>query len=29
LQIIIMDEDEKVSNTTTNVVYKEIFVNLW
>jgi len=28
LQIIIMDEDEKVSNTTTNVVYKEIFVNL-
>jgi len=28
LKILIMDEDGKVSNTTTNVVYKEIFENL-
>ena len=28
LKILILDEDGKVSNTTTNVVYKEIFENL-
>jgi len=28
LKISILDEDRKVSNTTTNVVYKEIFENI-
>jgi len=28
LKILILDEDGKVNNTTTNVVYKEIFENL-
>jgi len=28
LKILILNEDGKVSNTTTNVVYKEIFENL-
>jgi len=29
LKILILDKDGKVTNTTTNVVYKEIFENLW
>jgi len=28
LKILILDEDGKVTTTTTNVVYKEIFENL-
>jgi len=29
LKILILDEDGKVTNTTKNVVYKEIFETLW
>ena len=29
LKILILDEDGNVTNTTKNVVYKEIFETLW
>jgi hypothetical protein len=29
LKILILDENKKPTNTTTNVVYKEVFRNVW